>query len=156
MITDNILEAVRKYVETGSISNELSKAELIETVKSLDETNQRALKELIRWELPMDDWAYIGPMFEQMPTASKWAVLAGVASGTAYYQLSKDIYSSVATGALTGALTFLGNVQYKKMQTKNLYDLKEQRAEEFLKYLPQENTLSIPIARYRSIQHSLS
>lgn len=130
-------EIVKNYIETGVIPNNVKKSQLIARIKILTPEERRSLRDLIEMERPQDDFAYIGPVLEAMPSAGKWAVLAGVASGGAQYQFSRDVYSATATGLLTSAVTFLGQLQYKKNQTKTMYDKIEQRGKEFLQHLSQ-------------------
>lgn len=140
-------KTVQNYVETGAMPSNLTKKELLKKISNLSQTEKEFLRETIKWELPMDDWAYLGPLLENIPKAAKWAALFGVSGGVAQYRVSNNFYSATTAGLLTGAVTFFGQQQYKNYQIKNLWNSREERANEFLEHLPERKGITTQIAQ---------
>ena len=130
---------ITKYIETGTIPPEITKEILLSKLSSLNRVEKDSLRGSIEMELPMDEWAHLGPWLENVPKAAKWAGLVGLASGVADYKVSNNFYSATKTGLLTSTATFFGQQAYKSYQIKDMWNHRQRRANEFLDHLPERS-----------------
>jgi hypothetical protein len=134
---DQYEKIVTEYVMTGRIPSGVTIKELLSELKNFNSIEKDFLRGSIEMQLPMDEWAHIGPLLENTPKAVKWAGLAGLTSGVADYQFSSNVYSAARTGAIAFGATFFGQQAHKRYQIKEMWKKREERAKEFLKHLPE-------------------
>ena len=135
---------VEEHVDNNSLDAQ-EVDELKTTIKNLPD-NERSLLESIIHEssLLMNDLQIITPCLERSVRLASIALAVGVAEGAAQYHLTSNPYSSVAGGIATTAFTLFGHATLSMSQTRKMYELRNQRADDiFNRVSDQENKLSL-------------